>query len=294
MGWVIAAVVLTYDPPPGMLEDCLAALRTERADDAVQVIVVDNGGRVSRLPPELLAGVDLCISGSNLGFAGGMNLGIQRALAHGATAIMILNDDVAVQPGWLGPLVAELDGERVGAVQPKLLFASEPPTVNSLGVMLGNDGAGTDIGMHSPDDPTDLLPRDLGIFTGGAVLLSAAFARATGGFDPRFFLYYEDVDLALRGAELGWRYRLAPASRVCHRGSATMASVGDRAVFFRERNRVWVLFRHRPWGDVRRGLWLSVRRLRWAPRGAHVSALLRGLVAAPRLVLDRRRHRKSL
>ncbi len=291
---MIAAVVLTYDPPPGMLEDCLAALRGDSVDATVQVIVVDNGGRASRLPSELLAGVDLCIPGNNLGFAAGMNLGIQRALALGATAIMILNDDVVVEPGWLGPLVAELSVERVGAVQPKLLFADEPPTINSLGVVLGNDGAGTDTGMHTADDPTDTAARDLVMFTGGAVLLRAEFVLATRGFDPRYFLYYEDVDLALRGAELGWRYRLAPASRVRHRGSATMASIGDRATFFRERNRLWVLFRHRPWGDVLRGLWLSVRRLRWAPRRAHAAALLRGLVAAPRLVLDRRRHSNSL
>ncbi len=207
---------------------------------------------------------------------------------------MILNDDVVVEQGWLAPLVAELAHDRVGAVQPKLLFADEPPTINSLGVLLGPDGAGTDIAMHDADDPTDTAPRDLAIFTGAAVLISAEFARATGGFDERFFLYYEDVDLALRGTELGWRYRLAPASRMRHRGSATVATIGSRAAFFRERNRIWVLFRHRPWGDVRRGLWLSVRRLRWAPRSAHARALVRGVAAAPRLVLDRRRASKSL
>jgi GT2 family glycosyltransferase len=291
---VIAAVVLTYDPPPGMLEECLAALRGDSTSDQVHVILVDNGGHVDRLRPEALTGVELRSPGENLGFAAGMNHGIGRALELGATAVMILNDDVVVERGWLAPLVAELADDRVGAVQPKLLFADEPHTINSLGVLLGPDGAGTDIGMHDADDPNDTTPRDIAMFTGGAVLLAAEFARATGGFDERFFLYYEDVDLALRGAELGWRYRLAPASRVHHRGSATVATIGSRAMFFRERNRIWVLFRHRPWGDVGRGLWLSVRRLRWAPRRVHGTALLRGLAAAPRLVRARRRASKSL
>jgi GT2 family glycosyltransferase len=288
---VIAAVVLTYDPPPGMLEDCLAALL---AGGDVQVILVDNGGRTDRLPPAALAGVDLLVPGQNLGFAAGMNLGIRRALERGADAVMVLNDDVVMEPGWLAPLAAELAGDRVGAVQPKLLFAGEPPTINSLGVALGHDGAGTDVGMHDPDDPSDTVARDLAIFTGGAVLFGADFVRSTGGFDERFFLYYEDVDLALRGTELGWRYRLAPASRVRHRGSATVASIGSRSAYYRERNRIWVLFRHRPWSDIGRGLWLSVRRLRWAPRAAHAKALVAGLVAAPRLVRARRRVNDSL
>ena len=295
---MIAAVVLTYDPPPGMLEECLAALASGSTADDVRVILVDNGGRAGDLPTDVLAGVELCSPRSNLGFAAGMNHGIRRALDLGASAVMILNDDVVVEHGWLAPLVTELvaneTGGRVGAVQPKLLFAAEPPTINSLGVALGRDGAGTDIGMNEPDDPTDTAPRDLAVFTGGAVLLDAAFVRATGGFDERFFLYYEDVDLSLRGAELGWRYRLAPASRVRHRGSATVATIGSRSAYYRERNRLWVLFRHRPWGDIGRGVWLSVRRLRWAPRRAHATALVRGIVAAPRLLSARRHAGNSL
>ena len=116
--------------------------------------------------------------------------------------------------------------------------------------------------------------------------LPATYASTAKAFQ-RYFMYYEDVDLALRGHELGWRYRLAPASRVRHRGSATASTVGDVVVFHRERNRLWVLFRHRPWADVLRGVWLSVRRLRWVPRGTHAHALLAGLAAAPRLVTTR-------
>jgi N-acetylglucosaminyl-diphospho-decaprenol L-rhamnosyltransferase len=304
---MIAVVVLTYDPPPGMLAECLAALRETATDPAAgktaaadpHVIVVDNGGRAVTTEAEALVGVELLTPGSNLGFAGGMNHGIRRALDLGASAVMVLNDDVVVEPGWLAPLVAELASSptegRIGAVQPKLLFATEPPTINSLGVRLGADGAGTDIGRGDPDDASEGdAARDLEIFTGGAVLFDAEFLRATGGFDERFFLYYEDVDLALRGAHLGWRYRLAPMSRVRHRGSATVATIGSRSAFYRERNRLWVLFRHRPWRDVRIGLWLSVRRLRWAPRRAHARALLHGVAAAPRLLVARRHDSKSL
>ncbi len=293
---MIVVVVLTFDPPPGMLEDCLAALRStcepSVGDGPCRVVLVDNGGVVARLGGAGAApfeGVDVLEQRHNDGYAGGMNAGVRHALAVGADAVMLLNDDVVVEPDWLAPLLAELADERVGAVQPKLLFATDPPTINSLGVALGPDGAGTDIGMHDPDDPDDCVARDLDVFTGGAVLLRRTFLEDSGGFDERFFLYYEDVDLALRGRELGWRYRLAPASRVRHRGSATTAGIGARAAALRERNRLWVLVRHRPAGDVGRGVWLSVRRLRWHPRRAHLRALVTGLAAAPRLLVARRR-----
>lgn len=292
---MIGVVVLTYAPAPGMLEDCLASLRAAAPPDGepVHVVLVDNGGVVAASPGgrrTVFDDLDVVAPGENTGFARGMNLGARRALELGARAVVILNDDTVVAPGWLAPLVAELDvgsPGRVGAVQPKLLSADDPVLVNSLGVELGRDGAGTDMGRGGCDDG-DTAARDLEIFTGGAVLLSADFVRDTGGFDERFFMYYEDVDLALRGAERGWRYRLAPASTVYHRGSATAPSIGDRAVYHRERNRLWVLLRHRPWRHVATGAWLSVRRLRWPPRRVHLRALVAGLAAAPRLLRARR------
>ena len=292
-------VVLTFDPPDGLLEACIGSVAA--AGGWQRLVVVDNGGGAERRLRSVGAAVehDLIVPGVNLGFAGGMNLGIEHAIARGATHIALLNDDATVAPGWLEGLIAELEmcerrRERVGAVQPMLVFATDPPTVNSLGVALGRDGAGTDIGFGGalpvPPHPA-AVPHDIAVFTGGAVLLSAAFLADVGGFDARFFLYYEDVDLALRGAERGWRYRCLPDVRVRHVGSASTERQPDVAAYHRERNRLWVLFRHRPWGDVARGVWLSLRRLRHAPRGVHARALLAGLGAAPRLVRARRRRR---
>lgn len=203
--------------------------------------------------------------------------------------VALLNDDVRVDEGWLGPLVAALTADgRCAAAQPMLVFDTEPPTVNSLGVQLGADGAGRDIGYGEPV-PTDLAPRPISVFTGGAVLLSSVFLREVGGFDERYFLYYEDVDLALRGAEAGWRYVCRPDSVVHHLGSATVQGRPDVAVLHRERNRLWVLARHRSGGDLGRGLWLSVRRVRHRPRRVHLRALFAGVAAMPRLWAERRR-----
>jgi GT2 family glycosyltransferase len=281
---VIAAVVLTFDARDGMLEASLEALRQHSPAD-LRIIVVDNGRATRELRHGALAGVEVVQPGSNLGFAGGMNVGIRLALTQRASAVAVLNDDVVVEAGWLEPLVSELDRDSaVGAAQPQLVYPGSPRRVNSMGVQLGRDGAGTDVGMGLLVDEMSADPHDIELFTGGAVLLRADFLRQVGMFDERYFLYYEDVDLGLRGRRLGWRYRCVPSSTVVHEGGATVARVGHRAAYLRERNRLWILLRYRPVGHIVRGLWLSIRRLRWPPRLVHLRALCAGTAAAPRLV----------
>ena len=234
---VIAAVVVTHSAPAEMVDACIASLRSAGGID--RLIVVDNGaGTAVRIDA-----VDV-LTVPNRGYGAAANEGFARALAAGATVIALLNDDVTVRPGWLQPLVEALDAEGIGAAQPKLLIAgSNPPRINSLGVQIGRDGAGTDIG----DGTLDVVvgsPSPIERFTGGAVVFSADFLRSTGGFDERFFLYYEDADLSARGTALGWSFRLVPHSVVEHARSTSASADEDRTWYLRERNRLWHAFRY--------------------------------------------------
>ena len=269
-----------------MLDACVDSVLA--AGGADRVIVVDNGGRAI-----VDSNVDLVRPARNLGFGGGANAGFQRALELGATHIALLNDDIEVDVGWLRPLCDALDGDPAcGAVQPKLLLAgTDPARINSLGVVIGDDGAGTDIGYNEVDGPAFAADRAIDAFTGGAVLFRAEFLQATAGFDESYFLYYEDVDLAYRGAELGWIYRCVPASTVRHRVSASTSQLGDTARYLQERNRLRFAARFGDVGTVRRALWLSIRRLRWNPRRTHARALLAGVGLIPAAFLARRRAR---
>ena len=279
---MLAAVVVTYRPPDGMLA---AAVRSMLDGGGVDLlVVVDNGGAAA---PALPADprVELLVTGSNGGFGAGANVGIRRCLGAGASMVAVLNDDVRVTAGWTVPLVAELDARpRVGAVQPKLLVGTGTDgtaVVNSLGVRLDAAGAGIDIGFGGPDDPDDRSVRDVDIVTGGAVLLRREFLEQVGLFDECWFLYYEDVDLCLRGARLGWEYRCVPSSVVWHAGSASTAALGDRTRFLQERNRLRNAARHLGFARMITALWLSVRRLRHAPRRVHARALLHGVATWP-------------
>jgi GT2 family glycosyltransferase len=271
---VIAAVVVTHAAPAATLAACIDSIRHARGVD--RIVVVDNGGD-ARVGSD---DVDLIVT-PNRGYGAAANEGFRRALELGASAIALLNDDVTVHAGWAEPLVAALAERGVGAAQPKLLIAgSKPARINSLGVVIGRDGAGNDIGDGSLDvvvGSSSVIDR----FTGGAVMFAPEFIRETGGFDERFFLYYEDVDLGARGTELGWSYTLVPSSVVEHERSATTASDSDHTRYLQERNRLWHAFRHCDAGTQARALWLSVRRLRHRPRTVHAHALGAGLAGAP-------------
>ncbi len=292
----VDVVVLTFDPAPGMLEDALRSVldHTPSSDDtAVRTHVVDNGRRAGDLLASatwrgrpLAESVLLTTAHDNRGYAGGMNIGIDAAIASGADVIVLLNDDVVVTDGWLEPVLAEFADADIGAVQP-LLVDPGGATINSAGVLVDRFGAGSDRLRGESVDAAGVDAVDIDVFTGGALALSRAFVDDIGRFDERFFLYYEDVDLAIRGARAGWRYRLAPTSRVEHRGSATTADLGDRVVFLRERNRLWSVAMHGSVSQIGRASWLSVRRLRHTPRRVHARALGEGIVGGARRLVTR-------
>lgn len=262
-----AAVVVTYSAGQEVLDRCVSSVRDGGGID--HIIVVDTGGAVS-VSGDAIELVRM----ANRGYGAAANMGFAAALARGADEIALLNDDVVVHTGWADLLGAELGG-MIGAAQPKLLVA-DTSLINSLGVQIGPDGAGTDIGSGEPDNPSG-RSSDLHIFTGGAVLFSAAFLAATGGFDDRYFLYYEDVDLALRGRELGWSYRIVPAAVVEHTGSLSTAAEPAITRYLQERNRLLATFRFADRSTQRTALWLSIRRLRHHPRRVHAKALLAAL-----------------
>ncbi len=244
------------------------------------MVVVDTGGS-AMIAPDLADGIEL-VRTENRGYGAAANLGF--ASVDGASSIALLNDDVVVGVDWLAPLTAALAADDVGAVQPALL--DPDGGVASLGVEIDRFGAGTDICGGEPL-PIDRSIREIEIFTGGAVVFDADFLTATGGFDERLFLYYEDVDLARRGRRLGWRYRVVPESTVEHRRSTSTGERPDETLFLQERNRIWMAFRFGSVATMGSATWLSIRRLRHEPVGVHRRALIAGLGGAPRRLIER-------
>ncbi len=283
----VVAVVVTHTGASDMLDACLEAL--DGVGGVAQCVVVDNSGtaldEVAASPARRSMSV-VRAACTNHGFGAGANVGFERARQLGADVVVLLNDDVAVTEGWLDPLLREFDDDHVGAVQPMLVFTGND-TVNSLGVAIGSDGAGNDVGLGDVVESIEPTARRIEVFTGGAVAFRPAFLDATGGFDERYFLYYEDVDLARRGAAFGWSYRCVPESVVMHRKGASTEALGDRLVYLRERNRLWSAFRNESWRTIGGAVWLSVRRLRHRPYVVNARALGAGVGGGVRRLVER-------
>lgn len=290
----VGVVITTHAGAGDMLRRCVAAVVAGGGAD--MVVVVDNSG-AGHDDEAHGPGIDQIVRVENRGFGAAANAGFRSVVEHFGPdcALALLNDDVTVTPGWLEPLITALvSDERIGGVQPKLLVAdTDPPMVNSVGVCLDRAGAGSDIGFGQPDGPEWSAAGPIGLFSGGAMLFRAAFINDLDGFDERHFLYYEDVDLAMRGKERGWVFHCAPASVVHHEVGATASSLGDEVRRLQDRNRLWTAFRFGSARGVASALWLSIRRLRHEPRAAHRRALLAGLAGAPRRLIERRRAAKA-
>ncbi len=201
-----------------------ACIRSVQASDypALEILLVDNGSpdgsgvRLQALFPE----VAYLQTGINLGFTGGNNRGMERALAEGCDYVLLLNSDTVVDSGCVSALVeAARSGATVGAVGGKILFYDAPERVWFGG---GDFCRTRALGRHRLEDMRDPDPAERGLqevsfLTGCCMLLPTAVLREVGTFEEDFFAYVEDVDLSLRIRNAGYRLLYQPAARLFHR-----------------------------------------------------------------------------
>jgi len=120
--------------------------------------------------------------------------------------------------------------------------------VQNAGSIVVEGGWGADRGFLEPDGPAWRTPAEVFSWCGGGVALRADFLREVGLFDERFFLYYEDTDLAWRGRLRGWRYQTCPTSVLRHLHAATSGEGSPLFQHYTERNRLVMLARNAPAG----------------------------------------------
>ena len=191
----------------------------------VDVVVADNGsadGSVE-LVREQFPEVVLLELGENLGFGRAIDRAVEE---RPADPLLLLNDDVDCEPRFVE---AMLDAAAEGAesVAGVLVQEADPRLIDSAGVVADRTLLGFDYLHGEPPAAAEAAADPLGP-TGGAALYRLGAFRAAGGFDERIFLYYEDLDLALRLRAAGGRCRLAPGARAVH---AYSASAGAASAF---------------------------------------------------------------
>ncbi len=203
--------------------DCLT--NVGQLDYANQsTLLVDNGS-----DPPLAAAVDGHFPAveslrlpRNLGFAGGYNAGIRRALAGGAPFLLLLNNDAFPAADVLSRLVAEMTtAGDIGLVTAKIYYADDPQRIWTVGANLNvfldlQDGGEGQMDAGQWDDP-----RDVEFAPFCAILVRREVFETVGLLDEGFFLYYEDMDYCRRARAAGWRIRLCPSAHVRHKVSTS-------------------------------------------------------------------------
>ena len=293
-----ASVIIPNWNGARLLAPCLRSLRQQTYDD-FEIIVVDNASTddsvamVQHSFPE----VRLVVLDANLGYSGGCNAGI--AASWGEILVM-LNNDTEVEREWLGALVdAMAQHPTAGSAASRLMIFDRRDVIHSAGDQYGRDGIPESRGVWQHyGAPYDTEAHVFGA-CGGGVALRRQLLEEIGGFEERFFMYCEDVDLNWRAQLAGWKCIYVPDAVIYHHLSATGG--GSLASYYVGRNTLWVIARNYP-GRLMRKYWWRIVAAQWSialaalrsRRGAAARARLRGQLIGLLTSLRWLGHRRAL
>jgi GT2 family glycosyltransferase len=229
------------------LQDCIESVRAHGGGHVGRCIVVDNGskdGSVDFLADA--ADVDLVLTGQNLGFGKACNIGAARG---SSPFVLFLNPDACLMPQSLfTPLqfMAQPENSKVGVVGIRLMnedgsvqrtCARFPVAVGLVASSFGLARAFPRLGTHMHDwdhSSSRAVPHVIGAF----YLMRRALFDSLKGFDERFFVYLEDLDLSCRVAQAGYTSHYLTEAQAFHAGGGVSSQVKAHRLFYSLRSRI--------------------------------------------------------
>ncbi len=229
---LLTIIVLAYNNCD-LVVQCLGNFYDYAAALEWQVVVVDNGSTngTASLVVEQFPAVKLIRSDRNLGFAGGMNLGLKEATGR---VIVLMNSDVLISAETLqGAAESLLAQPGVGALSPLLRTPDGTPQAFAFGRdqspwYLFRRGLRALLGLGPMHQWNVTQPLEVDWISGACMLVRREVVGQVGLLDEQFFLYFEDNDWCLRMRKAGWRIFYDPRFEVVHLGGASLPQ-RDRA-----------------------------------------------------------------
>jgi N-acetylglucosaminyl-diphospho-decaprenol L-rhamnosyltransferase len=318
-GLALVDVIIVNWNTGQQLQQCLQALSESLRDGFTfgRVVAVDNASRDGSASDLHSFGLPLCLiqNPDNRGFAAACNQG-----AAGSTAdyLLFLNPDTKVYPDTVAKSVACMESpesSRIGILGVQMV--DETGTVLRhctrllatryfMNVMLGLNRVSPDrFPAHAYDEWNHLQSRQIEHVIGAFFFVRHSLFATLGGFDERFFVYYEDVDLSLRASQAGWTVYYLASTHCYHACGGSSRQVKGRRLFYMLQSRIFYAFKNfGAWNAI--GLLLAtlfiepvsrLTRAITAGSAREIGELLQGYgllwLALPRIIFSddlRRRH----
>lgn len=255
----VAIITVNYNGKKDTLEflESLGKLRT--MDNELRIILVDNAssdGSVSEIKKQFPQ-VDILQTGQNLGFSGGYNKGLDYARIWGADFFLLINNDTLIKdPDLVEVLVKTAQSDpKIGLTSPKIYFAAgfefhkDRYKKEDLGKVIWYGGGKFDwdnIGsVHRGIDEVDSGQYDevveTELISGACVLIKKEVLEKigppVGGFDERYFLYFEDSDFVKRAKDVGFKTYYNGKTSIYHKVSRSTGIGSPITDYYHTRNR---------------------------------------------------------
>lgn len=219
----VCAVVVNWNGRQ-VLGRCLSTLAASTCE-GLAVVVVDNASSdgsqeiVMQSSPQAL----LIENRRNLGYAGGVNVGLRHALTEGGEYALLLNNDTEIAPDAVALLVEAMEKRPKAAFAGPMIYYYDPPDVIwSLGGRISYwSGDIRHVAIREHDEGRYRTVREADYVTGCAMLVRLAAVREIGLMDEGYWMYNEDTDWCVRATDRGHAVIVVPDAKVWHKVSTS-------------------------------------------------------------------------
>lgn len=220
--------------------DCINSLKNIEYQN-YRIVVVDNNsedGSAEKLDELFFDYVKIIKSNKNLGFAGGNNIGIRRALEENAEYALLLNNDTVVEPDFLNHLVNKaVEDKSIGCVGGKIYYYSSKDILWYAGAKINKyTGRTKHLGVDEKDIGQYSISKEEDYITGCLMLVKREVLEKVGLMDERYFLYYEETDWCAKIKKYGYKLIFEPKSVIYHKVSSSTKNINDVMKYYYDRN----------------------------------------------------------
>lgn len=242
----LLSVIITNWNGKKFLEECLNSLQ-DQTYTHFETILVDNGstdGSVEFVRERYEKFVRIIRNETNLGFAGGNNVGIRAATGE---FIVLLNNDTWADPRWLEELVHAIDADPIiGMWGSKIYSYYRRDRIEAVGELIYRDGLSRAKGQFERDQGQFEQKEEIFFPPGCGAMFRKKVFDEIGLFDEDFFAYGDDAEIGIRARLAGWKGLYVPHAILYHKNSGTGGQHSPFKAFYVERNRFWITIKYFP------------------------------------------------